>query len=136
MDARCLAQASALYPMARFAQQDISRGCPGFEGRDFDVIVACGLLHHLSDAAADRALEFCHDRLRIGGRLITLDGAFEKGQTLLARALVASDRGRFVRWGRGYLALVRTWFPNATVSIHHDLLRVPYSHAIVECEKR
>jgi SAM-dependent methyltransferase len=135
-DAGYLARARALYPNARFEQQDVSTGCPQFELRGFDLIVASGLLHHLSDAEVKRALTFCHDRLRTGGRLVTLDCAIEEGQGFLSRMLVASDRGRFVRRGRGYLELARVCFPGATLAIRHDLLRVPYCHAIVEGEKR
>ena len=134
-DAGYLARARALHPKGHFEHYNMSAGSPDFDAREFDVIVACGLLHHLPDEVAARALAFCHDRLRSGGRLITLDGVIEDGQNFFSRLLVAADRGRFVRSGQGYLALARAWFPNATLSIRHDLLRVPYSHAIMECEK-
>ena len=136
VDAGYLARARALYPEARFERQDISTGCPTFDLRGFDLIVASGVLHHLPDRAVERALAFCRDGLQTGGRLITLDCAFGEGQNFLSRLLVAHDRGRFVRRGRGYLDLARACFPNATLTIRHDLLRVPYSHAIVECEKQ
>jgi SAM-dependent methyltransferase len=136
VDAGHLVRARALYPGVRFEQQDIATGCPNFDLRDFDLIVASGLIHHLHDAAVKRALEFCRDRLRIGGRLITLDCAFEKKQNFFSRWLVAHDRGRFVRRAQEYLDLVYAYFPDATVTVRHDMLRIPYTHAIVECEKR
>jgi SAM-dependent methyltransferase len=102
----------------------------------FDLIVASGLIHHLPDAVAQRTLQFCRDRLRNGGRLVTLDCAFEEDQNLLARVLVAHDRGRFVRRSQEYLDLVRAFFPEAIMTIRRDLLRVPYTHAIIECDKR
>jgi SAM-dependent methyltransferase len=135
VDAGYLARARALFRDARFEQQDVSTGCPQFDLRGFDLIVASGLLHHLPDAAVNRTLAFCHDRLRTGGRLVALDCAFEEGQSWLSRMLVARDRGQFIRRGRGYLDLARAYFPGATLSIRHDLLRVPYCHAIVVCEK-
>ena len=135
-NAAYLARARALYPKARFEQQDISTGCPNFDLGEFDLVVAVGLVHHLPDAAAKRALAFCHERLRIGGRLITLDCVIDEGQNLLSRLLVSGDRGRFVRRCEEYLDLARAYFPGANLTIRHDLLRVPYSHAIVECEKR
>jgi len=136
MDAEHLARARALYPGARFEQQDISADCPDFKLGGFDLIVASGLIHHLPDAAAQRTLQFCSDRLRSGGRLVTLDCAFEEGQNPLARILIANDRGRFVRRSQEYLDLVRAFFPEAIMTIRRDLLRVPYTHAIIECEHR
>ena len=135
IDAGYLARARALYPQARFERGDIAADDARCTQRDFDVIVASGLLHHLADAAARRTLSFCHDRLRPGGRLVTLDCAIEAGQGFAARLLARSDRGRFVRPGRDYLGLVREAFPDATLVIRHDLLRVPYTHAIVESRK-
>jgi SAM-dependent methyltransferase len=131
-DAAYLERARVLYPQARFELGDASAACG--HGA-YDLIVACGLLHHLPDDAAARMLTFCRDRLHSGGRLVTLDCVFEKEQNLLSRLLVAGDRGRFVRSGEGYLALAHACFPDATLSIRHDLLRVSYSHAILECER-
>jgi SAM-dependent methyltransferase len=136
MDASHLARARALYPDARFEQHDLSAGCVDFASRGFDLIVASGLLHHLPDAVALRTLQFCSDRLRSGGRLVTLDCAFEEGQNPLARILIANDRGRFVRRSQEYLDLVRAFFPVAIMTVRRDLLRVPYTHVIIECENR
>jgi SAM-dependent methyltransferase len=131
-----LARARALYPGARFEQHDLAADRPDFAPDDFDLIVASGLIHHLPDAVAQRTLQFCRDRLRSGGRLVTLDCALEERQHPLARILIANDRGRFVRRGQDYLNLVRASFPSATLSIRRDLLRVPYTHAIIQGEKR
>jgi hypothetical protein len=46
--------------------------------------------------------------------------------------LVANDRGRHVRTPEATAALVRTRFPVAEVIVRHDLLRPPYTYAIVE----
>ena len=135
VNAAYLERARAVYPEARFEEQDILTGCPDFNVRGFDVIVASGLVHHLPDTAANGAFAFCHDRLRTGGRLITLDCVFEEGQNFVSRFLVGRDRGRFVRRGQEYLDLARAHFPGARLTIRHDLLRVPYAHAILECEK-
>ena len=100
-------------------------GLPRVRNARVRSIVASGLLHHLPNAAAACALAFCQRRLRTGGRLVALDCALEPGQGFLSRLLVSRDRGRFVRTGRGCLDLAREFFPDTTLVIRHDLLRVP-----------
>ena len=135
VDERYLAHARTLYPAARFEQRDLTLDAGFDEPRDADLVVAVGLLHHLSDKQASRLLIFAERRLRPGGRLVTVDPALEPGQSPIARLLARADRGRFVRPGRAYLDLARAIFPDAVLAIHHDLLRVPYTHAILDCTR-
>jgi len=130
-----LARARSLFPGARFERFDLAGDCSGFPDRDFDLIVACALLHHLPDAAAGHLLAFCRERLRPGGRLVTLDCVRRPGQHPVARLLNALDRGRFVRDAPGYAALVRREFADVATRDYDNLLRVPYSHVVLECRK-
>lgn len=100
-----------------------------------DLAVAFGVLHHINDDDARRLLANLYERLRPGGRLVTIDNAFVDGQALIARELIRRDRGQHVRREEGYLALVPPGFRERRMTIHHDLLRVPYTHAIMECVK-
>ena len=134
-DRKYLERARSRHPGQLFEMVDVSAQGGWCERSDFDVVVASGLLHHLPDAAVRRTIAYCHDRMRSGGRLVTLDCAIEDGQPLLAQWLARADRGRFVRPARGYLDLVRTVFPTATLTIRNDLLSVPYTHAIIACGK-
>lgn len=109
-------------------------GAPQPSG-EVDLVVAKGLLHHLTDAEAGQLLESAHQALRPGGRLVTLDPARHAGQSLFARLLMACDRGGGIRTPEGYAALVRTRFPGAEARLLTDLLRVPYSHCVVEARK-
>jgi len=109
--------------------------CDALPESDFDLVVACGLLHHLPDNQARRVLAFCRDHLKDGARLVLLDCAIEPRQHPVARLLALCDRGRFARSGEAYLRLAREFFSDASLSISHSLLRVPYTHAIVECRK-
>jgi cyclopropane fatty-acyl-phospholipid synthase-like methyltransferase len=130
-DCRYLERARRLHPGRRFERVDVSAPDAWSERSDFDIVVASGLLHHLSDPAARGAIGYCHDRLRSGGRLVTLDCALEEAQPLAARWLARADRGRFVRAGVEYLGLVKAAFPDAAITVRHDLLRTPYTHAII-----
>jgi SAM-dependent methyltransferase len=99
----------------------------------FDIVLAQGLLHHLDDAEATCLFRVGRAALRPGGRLVTLDGVYVPGQSRLARYLISRDRGRYVRTGAEYKALAASFFQDIRLSIRHDLFRIPYSVAIIEC---
>jgi SAM-dependent methyltransferase len=101
----------------------------------FDLVLATGVLHHLTDAEAVDLFRVAHTALKPGGRLVTLDGCFQTGQSLLARQMLRNDRGKFVRAERAYLALARQVFSEITPVVTTDLLRVPYTHLIMECRR-
>lgn len=94
--------------------------------------MAVGVLHHLDDGQATEALELARSLLSPEGRFVSIDPTFAAGQHPIGRWLAARDRGAHVRRPEELMALVRPIFPEATVSVRHDLLRVPYSHAIVQ----
>lgn len=101
----------------------------------FDIVLAIGILHHLDDAEALQLFQLAQAALKPGGRLITFDGVFVEKQSPLARYIISRDRGQNVRTQEGYLAIASQVFSTITVSIRHDLLRIPYTHLILECTR-
>jgi len=99
----------------------------------FDIAVANGVLHHLTDAECDQLFRLARRALKVDGRLVTFDGCYLPAQSLLARYLLRADRGAFVRTPERYLALATQAFPNVSCAIREDLLPIPYSHFIMEC---
>ncbi len=99
----------------------------------FDVALALGVVHHLDDAEAGQLFQMAHDALRPGGKLVTLDGVFAPHQSAVARYLVRRDRGKFVRSQEGYVQIASRVFPAVQATVRHDLLRIPYTHIIMEC---
>lgn len=97
-----------------------------------DVVIALGVLHHLTDSEADALFKVARKVLRPGGRVVTVDGAFAHGQNAFARLLLKLDRGQYVRAPEQYLAIARQSFPDADARVLHDLLYIPYTHCIVE----
>ena len=100
---------------------------------DFDIVLATAVLHHLNDDEAIQLFEIARSTLKPHGRLITLDGCYTKGQSWLRRFLLSKDRGRYVRTEDQYCALASGIFPDIKISIHHNLIRIPYTHIIMEC---
>jgi 2-polyprenyl-3-methyl-5-hydroxy-6-metoxy-1,4-benzoquinol methylase len=101
----------------------------------FDVILASGVLHHLSDSDVRTFFTFAACHLEPLGTVVTIDPGFVPKQSPLSRFMVARDRGRHVRsmheyarfgWDAGLQ--VRAFWSNG-------MLRIPYSHVTLLCSK-
>ena len=101
----------------------------------FDICFAAGLLHHLNDNECSTVFKMAHSALKEGGRCITIDPVFVEGQSTLAKYIVSWDRGQNIRRPMGYQNLANSAFESVKTSIRHDLLRIPYSHIIMECTR-
>lgn len=99
----------------------------------FDIIMATGLLHHLTDSEAGELFKLASTLLTPGGRLVTLDGCYIDKQSALEKKILASDRGNYIRTPDQYRQLAEPYFTMVTLHIRRDLLRIPYTHAILEC---
>ncbi len=104
-----------------------------FGTRRFDLVQAMGLLHHLDDGTCASLFELATRVLEPQGRLVTIDPAHAADQPFVARWLIGRDRGAYVRSAEEYAALARPWFGSVAVTVRTDLLRVPYTHAVLEC---
>jgi SAM-dependent methyltransferase len=99
-----------------------------------DVIMLNGVLHHMTDDEARGTLALARRCLAPGGRVFTLDGCFVDGQSRIARRLLESDRGEYVRDERGYRSLFEPAFERIDSHVDHRLSRVPYTFVtIVAC---
>jgi SAM-dependent methyltransferase len=99
----------------------------------FDLAIAHGVLHHLDDATARALFRVARRALKPGGRLVTIDGCFVEGQSALAHLILSLDRGRHVRRREAYEELARAEFERVESFVRHDLIRIPYTHLIMEC---
>lgn len=129
-----IAMAKRHFPEAQFVCERVSQFSLVKE-RSFDVVLALGIVHHLDDAEARQLFQIAFDALRPGGKLVTLDGVWVDGQSSAARWLLARDRGEYIRSESEYMNIVSQVFSDIKPSIRHDLLRIPYSHLILECTR-
>jgi len=100
-----------------------------------DIVLCNGLLHHLSDDDALKILEVSKNILRPGGRLICVEATYLIRQTKLSRWIVSLDRGEYVRFEDDWKILIRKVFPTGRTHIVTGLIRIPYTHMIIECVK-
>ncbi|PYX98121.1 MAG: hypothetical protein DMG71_01295 [Acidobacteria bacterium] len=101
----------------------------------FDTVLALGIVHHLDDRESVQLFRIAHEALRPGGKLVTLDGVWAGEQSRTERYLLAKDRGRFVRSESEYVKLASEVFSQIKSNIRPRLLRIPYTHIILECVK-
>lgn len=113
---------------------DVNTIRPALTGK-FDIVISLGVLHHLDDSSAVELFDIAYEALAEGGRLITFDPTFVAGQNPLAKWTISHDRGQNVRSVEDLQALALRRFSATKVKLKHDLLRIPYSHAILECSK-
>ena len=125
-------QARKKFPQAKFMCERVSQYSLS-QTSYFDVVLALAIVHHLDDPEALQLFQIAREALKPGGKLVTLDGVWTNDQSIAAHYLLARDRGRFVRSEEGYVQIASRVFPNVKPSIRHDLLRIPYSHIILEC---
>lgn len=100
----------------------------------FDVVLAVGVLHHLSDHEANSLFALANEALKDEGRMVTLDPCFANGQNPIARYLIGKDRGQNVREAEGYRALAAGSFSKIRGVLRHRAW-IPYTHWIMECTR-
>jgi SAM-dependent methyltransferase len=100
---------------------------------DFDIALAIAVLHHLDDDEARSLLAGAGSALRPDGRFVAIDCVYTPGQSRAARAIISRDRGQHVRSREGYVALAESVFGEVRSIERDDLLRIPYTHLILEC---
>ena len=120
--------------LGKFYCQDVSEISVG-QTDCFDIVLAVGIIHHLDNSKALDLCRLANSLLKPGGKLVTFDGVFGEDQSEIARYIIAQDRGQYVRTKEGYLSITSQVFSDIKVSIRHDLLRIPYTHLILECFK-
>jgi SAM-dependent methyltransferase len=103
------------------------------ENIQYDFSFAAGLIHHLNDEEAIKVFKMAKEGLGKGKRFMSIDPVFVDGQSPIAKFFISKDRGLNIRTASDYEKLAKSEFKSVKVKILHNLLRIPYTHAIVEC---
>jgi cyclopropane fatty-acyl-phospholipid synthase-like methyltransferase len=132
LSSKYIEMARKRFPQAEFICERVSRFSLAKQ-QSFDAVLALGVVHHLDDQEARQLFQIAADALKSGGKLITIDGVWTSDQSASARWLLARDRGEYVRKEGEYVKIASEMFATVRPSIRHDLLRIPYTHLIMEC---
>ena len=98
----------------------------------FDLVIACGVLHHVDNKTACDLFNLAYIALKPGGRFVTVDPCFTSDQNPIAGFLISKDRGKHVRDSSGYESLALSTFAKVVVSVKHKIW-IPYTHCYMEC---
>lgn len=98
-----------------------------------DLVTCNGLLHHLTDDEAIEVLEISKQLLKPNGKLVCLEATFLTRQTRLSRRMVSMDRGRYVRSEQEWKDLIGNTFYSYSTSVVTGLIRIPYTHIVIQC---
>ncbi len=96
-----------------------------------DRVIAIGVLHHLSDEQVAALFTAASRLLKPDGVFVAVDPCLHDGQSRIAHALIVRDRGQNVRTVPATMALATAAFDTPKIELRTDLLRLPYSHAIL-----
>ncbi len=132
MSSKYIEIARKRFPQAQFICERVSQFSLAKQ-QSFDAVLALGVVHHLDDHEARQLFQIAYDALKSGGKLITFDGVWTNDQSPAARWLLARDRGEHGRNEREYVNIASQVFANVKATVRHDLIRIPYSHLILEC---
>jgi SAM-dependent methyltransferase len=105
----------------------------GPEEESFDIVLVMGVLHHLDDAGCRDVFRNAASVLRPAGRLVAIEPARNSKQSRASRLLISIDRGSQVRTLEQYADHARAAFGSVEAELRTDLLRVPYTHALLNC---
>jgi cyclopropane fatty-acyl-phospholipid synthase-like methyltransferase len=132
LSSKYIEMARKRFPEAQFVCERVSQFSLA-KLQSFDAVLALGIVHHLDDQEAKQLFQIAFDALEPGGKLITVDGVWTSNQSEIAKYLLARDRGRFIRTREKYVELASQVFLKVRHVIRHDLLRIPYTHILLEC---
>jgi SAM-dependent methyltransferase len=97
-----------------------------------DIVLLCGVLHHVDDNEANRILSLVSSCIGSHGRLTTFDPCLVKNQNIFAAFLIKNDRGLYVRTERQYRDLLSNHFNTLDISVVNQEW-VPYTHCVTTC---
>lgn len=102
------------------------------ELKDFDVVFAYGVIHHLPDSEMKKVMDLAKACLKTSGHFYTCDPCFHQDQSIFAKWTVSNDRGKFVRSHQEYIKLLGNEF-RLDYKIRNDAINIPTTLFYSKC---
>ncbi|WP_169743656.1 class I SAM-dependent methyltransferase [Methanolacinia paynteri] len=102
---------------------------------NFDIVIATGVIHHLSTDEATSMLMKGYECLKENGKIVTVDNVYDNSLSFINKTALKMDRGAYIRNEQEYLSLF-TPFPDVRCSVVKSPLRIPYYYIICTVTKR
>lgn len=128
------------YAKKKFLSKNPKLFCKKFDSKEvkklpkFDVILLLGIIHHLNEEENKKLLILCRKALKKSGFILTEDPILIKKQNFIARFLVKSDRGLYVKEKKDYLKLLSKYYKKIESKIYHQKF-IPYTWFSTKCSK-
>jgi SAM-dependent methyltransferase len=119
---------------AAFYNQRVS-GMTLADSMPFDVVLADGLLHHLSEMEAKDLFRIGRMVLKPDGFMLTIDPAFVENQNPLDRWITETDRGRHVRYPEEYKKMAESCFSVVEAHVIKKVGTFSLTGCILKCCK-
>jgi len=109
------------------------------EYREFDRVLATGLLHHLDDNEVIDLFRLAKQALKPpvngapGGEFHSLDPCYVRNQSVFSTFMIDRDRGQNVRQLEHYGELARSVFDHVDLTHRNDMRTIPYDNALLRC---
>jgi cyclopropane fatty-acyl-phospholipid synthase-like methyltransferase len=100
----------AAYPKFHFCCQKLEQASLT-ELPKFDIVIAMGVQHHLTDDEVMCLLELSRAALKDDGRLVTMDPCLFNDMNLIEWLMVKYDRGRYIRTQKEFESIIDRVFP-------------------------
>jgi len=101
----------------------------------FDIVLADGILHHLSDEEAAELFTISHKALYDTGFLFTADPTLVENQGFVSRRISMMDRGRHVRPPQEYQRIAQKVFRQVEVHVVDKVSNRPQTGCFLKCYK-
>jgi ubiquinone/menaquinone biosynthesis C-methylase UbiE len=119
----------------RFVQGDCNVALRTLSPQWADVVICCGVLHHIDEIAIQTVLANSYLLLKPGGRFLCMEPVWVPQHPCLARLHMKCDRGKNIKTEAEWLQIARSAFPTVTGVVRSDLFILPYYVLIVTCKK-
>lgn len=105
-----------------------------FPEKEFDIIVALDVLHHISDEQAQQMLGLVKKCLKPNGRFILLDPVIRPEQTFFEKKLMNMDRGKHIRSADVILKILQGTFVDIKTKQLSGSYLIPWTECVFCCQ--